>query len=841
MQPDPRPIPADTRRPASPFLHGVWRGRLVPALLALPSLACVASGQCPPSGLPLSHAPIGGLDSHTVVLGQFEGTVSMLDAQGAGNVVKTGLLPSAGGVFANNGCAVMPASAAVGIYRTGAIDLNHGTVELWVKPGPDVAQRQSLFSLQGTKSLDGDGFNDLIIGEPLLAGAFATSRIYFNSGSGLDFSSPARFKSQVPRGMGVGDIDGDGYLDLVVSMNQGNTLPNPVTSSPGEVQIFRGPFHKGGQYQAQMALEVDVPQGLVLADFDHDGDLDILVASYSQTSPAVIGFTNDGTGHFTFMDLPYFEIIAGAEALAAADVNGDGVLDVLFGSFGLPPSRVLLGAIGPTGYTFKDVSLFSSDRSNQALGVSFGDVNGDGFPDAVLAQPLFDDGSGGVTGRVAIHLNNGDGTFEPEPDGIIKTPRPFTLSAVKDVNNDGYTDVTVANWREGPMNSPASTVMLGPLSPAGNEDPLDPPTLSYLVDSAVSMTLGDLNGDGISDIFFRSGVSPQSALFYLDADGHSLAGQDVAGHQLPSVLVSTQPTQSSTFGEGAGVFAAVVGGTTTYGTVHDTSNSMDLFVQDGQVHWQVVDRNNLLHEVVAPLPADTAPDTVNGFRHVLAEWEPQAGVLELRVGDAGKAANVFTLKGPTFRVNSVSPVFRLGSDVNNQHRAKGWTFDDFRLSDVRRSQLDADFDGVPDDWDDCKQFPDPDQADADNDGIGDACTFCQQDMGFQGPGAATLSVCGQPLASCQFATLHLAHLPPSVPLLLSASLTLSPLPFKGGMLVTLPPFFEVSVFTPPSGDITIHVPGGLGPGDVYLQARMLDRSLPEGVAITNAVKVSFLP
>jgi len=817
-----------------------FRRVLVACLIALPLVACAASAQCPPSGLPLSHAAISGLDSHTVVLGQFEGTTAMLNAQGSANSVKTGLLHAEGGVF-HNGCVVMPAAAAVGIYRTGALDLNQGTLEMWVKPGSDTASRQCLFSLQGTKSLDGDGYNDLLVGEPLGLTSVSTSRIYFNSGNGLDFSKPARFKSQVPRGLEIGDVDGDGYLDLVVAMNQGNTLATQVTSSPGEVQIFRGPFVKGGQYVPSMVIEIDVPQGLVLADFDKDGDLDILVASYSQTTPAVIGLANDGAAHFTFMDLPYLEIISSAEVLAAGDVNGDDVLDVLYGSFGVPNSRVLIGKIGPAGYTFENVSLLSSDRSNQVLGASFGDVNGDGFLDSVLSQPLYDDGSGELNGRVAIHLNNGDGTFELLPDGIIKTPRPFTLSAVKDVNNDGFVDVTVANWRQGQVNATSSTVLLGPLSPTGNSEPLTPDKLSYKVESAVSMTLGDLNGDGLSDIFFRSSTSTQSSLFFLDVNGRSLAGVNPEGQELPSQIVSTQITKDSPFGEGAGVFAAVVGGTTTYGTVHDTSNSMDLYIEDGQIHFVVVDRSNVRREVVAPLPAPGSADSVNGYHHVQAEWAPMQGLLELRVGNAGKPQNVFTLQSAGFRVNSVSPVFRLGSDVNNQHRAKGWVFDDFRLSSVRRSQLDTDADGWPDDWDNCPQFPNPDQADLDNDGIGDACTSCQTDLGFQGPGQATLSVCGQPLGTCQFATLRLANLPPNQPLLLSASLSLNPLPFKGGTLLTLRSFLDIGLVAPPSGVIQVSIPGGMGPADVYLQARAYDPSLPEGVAITNAVKLSFLP
>jgi hypothetical protein len=536
------------------------------------------------------------------------------------------------------------------------------------------------------------------------------------------------------------------------------------------------------------------------------------------------------------MDLPYAQLAGVGEALSAADVNGDGVLDVLVSSLSVNPSRVFLGIVGPGGYTFQNVALTSSDRTNATLGVSFGDVDGDGKPDAVLAQPLWDAGDGGTGGRVVIHWNLGDGTFASAADVWIRTPRPFTVQADRDVDNDGHLDIVVSNWKDGPAPTPASQVLRGPFPRLSGGVELAPPVLSFAVDSAVSATVGDLDHDGLADLFFRASTADSSPVYLLDADGGIKTGGPG-----PSWVLPTTPSAGAQGGDGIGLLAAVGGGSSAYGSVHDRAGSLELAFSAGQFRFEVVDARGQPHVVSAPLLAPGHPDSIGGWNHVQAEWSARDGLVELRVGNPSDPVNVHTTRGPAWTAAPHGLLFRLGSDPDNQFRASDWRFDDVRLSSVRRSQLDADGDGVPDDWDNCPAAFNPLQVDTNGDGVGNFCNVCQPNLGFGGPGAARLSVCGNALDACGFAVLELSGAAPSAPLFLPFALLSTPTPFKGGTLVPVPVLLAVPLVAGGAGSLALPLHGGGGPVTAYVQAVVPDGAQPAGFALSNALQVELLP
>ncbi len=118
---------------------------------------------------------------------------------------------------------------------------------------------------------------------------------------------------------------------------------------------------------------------------------------------------------------------------------------------------------------------------------------------------------------------------------------------------------------------------------------------------------------------------------------------------------------------------------------------------------------------------------------------------------------------------------------------------------------------------------------------------CQADLGFGGPGSSVLSVCGGDLSSGNDATLSITGAPASTMLWLASGLVNDPQPLKGGLLVPNPATILVPGVTDGAGEVTLPVPGGLGPATFYTQAVVVDGGQALGFGFSNAVEIVLLP
>jgi hypothetical protein len=119
---------------------------------------------------------------------------------------------------------------------------------------------------------------------------------------------------------------------------------------------------------------------------------------------------------------------------------------------------------------------------------------------------------------------------------------------------------------------------------------------------------------------------------------------------------------------------------------------------------------------------------------------------------------------------------------------------------------------------------------------------CQTDLGFGGPGTASLELCGGDLSSGTTADLVLSGAPAGQPAWIAVGSTANPTLLFGGTLVPIPAASVVFGATDGLGVWTLPgIPGGNGPLTLYLQALVLDLALPELLAISNALQVDFLP
>jgi enediyne biosynthesis protein E4 len=306
-----------------------------------------------------------------------------------------------------------------------------------------------------------------------------------------------------------GDPNGDGFADLVVGtfadrpieeyQQRGADGPNPdrLLLSRPDLELVDG-----------WSTELARTSGAVFADFDGDGDDDLLLIRHAGHDDLLIPsrlFENTGSGTWGAGEpVPLPEGFYGRTP-AVADYDGDGDLDVYvaedrYGSHG----GVLLENRG--GLEFTDVTEGSGLEGEFALGATAGDVDGDGMPDLVTST--------------AIHLNTGSMHFEdvtpdgyvPEPVGIEDDPAGVALG---DLDRDGLVDIVVGQHYR-------ATVEFGseiPIHVFHNEgtgvfvDITDASGITPLPTLAPHVAIADIDNDGWPDI-----VTSASA-----ADGKTIA------------------------------------------------------------------------------------------------------------------------------------------------------------------------------------------------------------------------------------------------------------------------------------------------------------------------------
>jgi flagellin len=211
-----------------------------------------------------------------------------------------------------------------------------------------------------------------------------------------------------------------------------------------------------------------------LGDINGDGILDLVFSITTFSGGQVRAKLGTGNGGFGASSI-IADGLDSTQAIALGDVNGDGALDIL--TTGGTKSTVNLSLGGGQFSNFTNID----NGLTQSRSIALGDLNGDGFLDLVNA------GQSGVAGAVTIQYGSGSGTFGAATSYSADTSISNSVS-VRDLNNDGRLDI-ITSGSNGASGS--ATVRLGSTGGGFNA------ATTYSMDGTTSIDLdiGDLNGE----------------------------------------------------------------------------------------------------------------------------------------------------------------------------------------------------------------------------------------------------------------------------------------------------------------------------------------------------------
>jgi hypothetical protein len=250
-----------------------------------------------------------------------------------------------------------------------------------------------------------------------------------------------------------------------------------------------------------------LPDAVVIADFDLDGDQDMAVTTGPQAGnlDAVEIYANNGLGTYTLSATILTGNNTGPGGLVAADLNGDGAADLAIALHNSSQVRVIMNN-GAGAFT----SAGSTSVGFDPRALSAGDVDGDGDTDVVSSNR---DGN-----SVSLLMNNGSGVLSLT--GTATLGADLRGVAIADFNGDGLGDVVVSSH---------DTRQIGVLMGTGAG--LGAPTM-YSVGAgrrSEGVTTGDFNGDGLVDIAAATSLNNDSwATIFTNAGGAFGAAQHFA-------------------------------------------------------------------------------------------------------------------------------------------------------------------------------------------------------------------------------------------------------------------------------------------------------------------------
>jgi len=293
--------------------------------------------------------------------------------------------------------------------------------------------------------VNGDGKPDVLLSFQGVPEADGTEQsfVLLNNGDGSFHSVSNPFFSSV---LTTGDFNGDGKTDFVAGLNSVT-----IYFGKGDGTFTAGPLNGNGDFYDLTSATA--------ADFNHDGHLDLAIASPQSGVYLLLG---DGSGRFTIQHTSTLS----ATQVTAADLNHDGYEDIIAGLRGF--IAIFTNHNGTLSYP----QVFDMVQPAQPLSFGIADFNHDGYLDVVAGNSIAYGAPGAMFHAPVITQSAGAHSV-----------------VTGDFNRDGIQDVAVTS------NDGWVTIL-----PGSGKGYLNGGPRYYTGIRAGLITAGDVNGDGIADL-----------------------------------------------------------------------------------------------------------------------------------------------------------------------------------------------------------------------------------------------------------------------------------------------------------------------------------------------------
>jgi uncharacterized protein (TIGR03437 family) len=385
-------------------------------------------------------------------------------------------------------------------------------LHLWLNDGtgrypaaPSVIKLNQPFQISYSQLLvadfNADGRSDLLLAA-FHGGAASQGMLLFLGKRTGGFNAPAHYLSSLSFAGGVvwaaGDVTRDGLPDVVMFEYAGASF-----TSQAALLIAQ----PGGAFAAVRGLPLGNVSNLAAGDLDGDGIIDLVVGSLRI-------LYGDGRGGIS--ETSTLQTSDGPTSVVVHDFNRDGRADVAALSY--TDNSLTVRLSGGRG-VFSQPASFASGQGVTQL--RLGDFNNDGWTDVAAF---------GLVGNYAVFLNNRSGGFTRSAAQRFGTDQSlYQVAAIGDCNGDGNDDLLLADYHI--TNGLTLLIALG-----NGQGGFAEPIRRTFNEGTNTLTLADLNYDGLADLIYSFGAELRVALNQGAASFRPPVSYPISGSSSPLIV-----------------------------------------------------------------------------------------------------------------------------------------------------------------------------------------------------------------------------------------------------------------------------------------------------------------